>query len=28
LAVALSDLPGVMWLNSRLRKPGKVSEAG
>lgn len=26
LAVALSDLPGVMWLNSRLRKPGKVSE--
>jgi len=27
LAVALSDLPGVMWLNSRLRKPGKVSEA-
>ena len=28
LAVALSDLPGVMWLNSRLRKPGKVSEFG
>lgn len=27
LAVALSDLPGVMWLNRRLRKPGKVSEA-
>lgn len=28
LAVALSDLPGVMWLNSRLRKPGKVTESG
>ncbi len=28
LAVALSDLPGVMWLNRRLRKPGVVSEAG
>ncbi|MBP2157592.1 MULTISPECIES: glycosyltransferase family 2 protein [Asticcacaulis] len=27
LAVALTDLPGVMWLNRRLRKPGKVSEA-
>ena len=28
LAVALSDLPGVMWLNSRLRQPGKVTESG
>ncbi|WP_031235832.1 glycosyltransferase family 2 protein [Asticcacaulis sp. AC402] len=28
LAVALSDLPGVMWLNSRYRKPGKVTETG
>ena len=28
LAVALSDLPGVMWLNRRLRQPGKVSESG
>ncbi len=27
LAVALTDLPGVMWLNSRLRKPGQVSES-
>ncbi len=27
LAVALTDLPGVMWLNRRLRKPGQVSEA-
>ncbi len=27
LAVALSDLPGVMWLNRRLRRPGQVSEA-
>ncbi|MGA9657515.1 MAG: glycosyltransferase family 2 protein [Asticcacaulis sp.] len=27
LAVALSDLPGVMWLNRRLRQPGKVSES-
>jgi dolichol-phosphate mannosyltransferase len=27
LAVALSDLPGVMWLNRRLRKPGRVSES-
>jgi dolichol-phosphate mannosyltransferase len=27
LAVALSDLPGVMWLNSRLRPPGKVTES-
>ncbi|MFT4076264.1 MAG: glycosyltransferase family 2 protein [Asticcacaulis sp.] len=27
LAVALTDLPGVMWLNSRLRQPGKVTES-
>lgn len=27
LAVALSDLPGVIWLNQRYRKPGKVSES-
>ncbi len=27
LAVALSDLPGVMWLNRRLRRPGQVTEA-
>lgn len=27
LAVALSDLPGVMWLNRRLRRPGYVSES-
>lgn len=26
LAVALTDLPGVMWLNRRLRRPGRVSE--
>lgn len=26
LAVALSDLPGVIWLNNRYRKPGKVTE--
>ena len=28
LAVALSDLPGVMWLNRRLRQPGRVTEGG
>jgi len=28
LAVALVDLPGVMWLNRRLRQPGKVREGG
>ncbi len=27
LAVALSDLPGVMWLNRRLRQPGQISES-
>ncbi len=27
LAVALLDLPGVIWLNHRYRKPGKVSES-
>ena len=26
LAVALSDLPGVMWLNRRLRRPGRITE--
>ena len=26
LAVALTDLPGVLWLNSRQRRPGPVSE--
>lgn len=28
LAVALSDLPGVMWLNRRLRQPGRITEGG
>ncbi len=28
LWVALSDLPGVMWLNRRRRDPGRVSETG
>ncbi|MDI7773784.1 glycosyltransferase family 2 protein [Asticcacaulis sp. EMRT-3] len=28
LAVALTDLPGVIWLNSRLRQPGRISELG
>ncbi len=28
LWVALSDLPGVMWLNRRYRKPGVISEYG
>ena len=28
LWVALSDLPGVMWLNRRRRNPGRVSEGG
>jgi len=26
LAVALTDLPGVLWLNSRQRRPGQVNE--
>ncbi|MGZ3299137.1 MAG: glycosyltransferase family 2 protein [Asticcacaulis sp.] len=26
LWVALSDLPGVMWLNRRYRKPGQITE--
>lgn len=26
LAVALTDLPGVLWLNSRQRAPGPISE--
>lgn len=28
LWVALSDLPGVMWLNRRYRNPGRTSEIG